>query len=173
MRSDYHLPDPARAPRCAHRPLPATQLLQRNLLVYGVGGLTGAVCWHQADRPAARRNAIFGTRIPPDRRLPLLTTDNRNETPVPNHRSGFLLLTLLTGVLYPLAITGVAQLVFPGGRHMGALSRATARLPAPMLSQRLHGRSPAFGDVLQPPDLTPYNGAASSGFLIRTDRTQP
>ena len=74
----------------------------------------------------------------------------------------FLLLTVLTGLLYPLLVTGLAQLLFP---HQAAGSVLTRDGHA--VGSRLIGQS--FSDpryFWSRPSATtpqPYNGAASTG----------
>jgi K+-transporting ATPase ATPase C chain len=74
----------------------------------------------------------------------------------------FLLLTLLTGFLYPLVVTGSAQLLFPG-RAAGSIVTRDGRA----VGSRLIGQS--FSDpkyFWSRPSATtpqPYNGAASTG----------
>jgi len=74
----------------------------------------------------------------------------------------FLLLTGLTGLLYPLVVTGVAQLLFPG-RAAGSLVTRDGRA----VGSRLIGQS--FNDpqyFWSRPSATtpqPYNGTASTG----------
>lgn len=73
-----------------------------------------------------------------------------------------LLFTLLTGVAYPLLVTGIAQAIFPAEAN-GSLVRADGRV----LGSRLVGQ--AFEDpryFAGRPSATgphPYNGAASTG----------
>jgi len=74
----------------------------------------------------------------------------------------FLLLTVLTGFLYPLVVTGVAQLLFPA-RAAGSIVSRDGRA----VGSRLIGQS--FGDARyfwsRPSATTPqpYNGTASGG----------
>jgi K+-transporting ATPase ATPase C chain len=73
-----------------------------------------------------------------------------------------LLFTLVTGVAYPLLVTGIAQAVFPAEAN-GSLVRADGRV----IGSRLVGQ--AFEDpsyFAGRPSATgphPYNGAASTG----------
>jgi potassium-transporting ATPase KdpC subunit len=74
----------------------------------------------------------------------------------------FSALTLLTGLIYPLAVTGVARLAFPAQAagslivHDGA-PQGSALIGQPFSDPRYFwGRPSATGPV-------PYNGAASSG----------
>jgi K+-transporting ATPase ATPase C chain len=73
-----------------------------------------------------------------------------------------LLMTLLTGVLYPLAITGIAQIVFPDKANGGLI-----RLNGNVVGSDLIGQS--FSDpkyFWSRPSATspfPYNSASSSG----------
>ena len=74
----------------------------------------------------------------------------------------FLLLAVITGLIYPLLITGVAQLLFPG-RAAGSLLMRDGRA----VGSRLIGQS--FSDpkyFWSRPSATtpqPYNGTASTG----------
>ena len=74
----------------------------------------------------------------------------------------FLLLTVLTGFIYPLVVTGVAQLLFPA-RAAGSIVTRDGHA----VGSRLIGQS--FGDpkyFWSRPSATtpqPYNGTASTG----------
>jgi K+-transporting ATPase ATPase C chain len=72
------------------------------------------------------------------------------------------LLTILTGVLYPLAVTGLAQLVFPGQANGSLLLKDGKPVGSALIGQPFDdpkyfwGRPSATGPF-------PYNAAASSG----------
>jgi K+-transporting ATPase ATPase C chain len=72
-----------------------------------------------------------------------------------------LALTLLTGVLYPLAVTGIAQVAFPRQAHGSLIVRGGRVLGSSLIGQAFS--SP--GDFWSRPSATTpaYNAMASSG----------
>jgi K+-transporting ATPase ATPase C chain len=76
------------------------------------------------------------------------------------------LMTLITGILYPLLVTGLAQGVFPRQAGGSLLARGQARGGVPMGSE-LIGQPFAdrgwFWGRLSATGLFPYNAAASTG----------
>jgi K+-transporting ATPase ATPase C chain len=73
-----------------------------------------------------------------------------------------LVMTLLTGVAYPLAITGIAQVVFPGKASGSLIQRDGETVGSPLIGQPFDdpkyfwSRPSATGPM-------PYNAASSSG----------
>jgi K+-transporting ATPase ATPase C chain len=74
----------------------------------------------------------------------------------------FLTLTVLTGVVYPLAVTGIAQLVFPRTANGSIVTVQDRPVGSELIGQQFSspgyfwGRPSATGPY-------PYNGAASGG----------
>lgn len=74
----------------------------------------------------------------------------------------FVLLTLLTGVIYPLLVTSIAQAVFPVQAHGSLLQRDGKTVGSALIGQSFAGPENFWGR----PSATgpaPYNAAASTG----------
>jgi potassium-transporting ATPase KdpC subunit len=73
----------------------------------------------------------------------------------------FLLLTLLTGIVYPLVVTGIAQLLFPHRAAGSLLTRDGHAIGSELIGQSFSDPRHFWG---RPSATTPqpYNGAASN-----------
>ena len=74
----------------------------------------------------------------------------------------FLMLTLLTGVAYPLLVTGIARVAFPA-QAGGSLIEREGRVVGSALLGQPFGSAKYFWSRPSATAPHPYNGAASSG----------
>lgn len=74
----------------------------------------------------------------------------------------FVLMTVVTGVLYPLAMTVLAQLVFPDQANGSLLSRDGATVGSALIGQQFE-QPQYFWGRLSATSPSPYHAAASSG----------
>ena len=74
----------------------------------------------------------------------------------------FLLLTLVTGVIYPLAVTGIAALAFPVQASGSVVTRDGRAVGSALLGQPYSGPQ-YFWSRPSATASVPYDGAASSG----------
>ncbi|MGB7539018.1 MAG: potassium-transporting ATPase subunit KdpC [Anaerolineales bacterium] len=72
------------------------------------------------------------------------------------------LLTLVTGVLYPLAVTGLAQLIFPNQSNGSLIVRNREVLGSELIGQSFDDPRYFWGRLSATAGF-PYNAAASSG----------
>jgi potassium-transporting ATPase KdpC subunit len=74
----------------------------------------------------------------------------------------FLALTVLTGVVYPLVVTGIAQLVFPGRAAGSIVTRQGHAVGSALIGQSFSDPGHFWG---RPSATTPqpYNGTGSTG----------
>jgi K+-transporting ATPase ATPase C chain len=74
----------------------------------------------------------------------------------------FITLSLLTGVLYPLFVTGLAQLIFPGQANGSLMIREGKPVGSELIGQPFDDPKYFWGRLSSTPDF-PYNAASSSG----------
>jgi K+-transporting ATPase ATPase C chain len=74
----------------------------------------------------------------------------------------FLLLTVVTGIVYPLLVTGVAQLAFPEKANGSLIRRGGGYAGSELIGQPFDDPKYFWGRLSATPDF-PYNSASSSG----------
>jgi potassium-transporting ATPase KdpC subunit len=74
----------------------------------------------------------------------------------------FLLLSLVTGIVYPLLVTGVAQMVFPEKANGSLILKEGGYAGSELIGQPFDDPKYFWGRLSATPDF-PYNSASSSG----------
>jgi K+-transporting ATPase ATPase C chain len=74
----------------------------------------------------------------------------------------FLALTILTGIVYPLLVTGVAQLILPGKANGSLIPGQRGYAGSELIGQPFDDPKYFWGRPSATPDF-PYNSASSSG----------
>jgi K+-transporting ATPase ATPase C chain len=97
---------------------------------------------------------------------PVVKSDFSSEetmfTMIRNSLMSLLVFTVLTGLIYPLAVTGLAQVIFPSQANGSVITKNGKAVGSALIGQQFEdpkyfwGRLSATGPY-------PYNGAASSG----------
>ncbi|MFK4111402.1 potassium-transporting ATPase subunit C [Streptomyces sp. NPDC002176] len=82
-----------------------------------------------------------------------------------------LVLTLVTGVLYPLAVTGVAQLLLPG-RANGSEVRVDGRVVGSSLIGQSYTLPLKKGQETPEPDLRWFQGRPAAGLGTNSENTR-
>jgi K+-transporting ATPase ATPase C chain len=73
-----------------------------------------------------------------------------------------LLFTLLTGLIYPLAVTGIAQVIFPQQANGSIITENNKAVGSSLLGQQFEDGKYFWGR-LSATSPYPYNGSSSSG----------
>jgi len=81
---------------------------------------------------------------------------------VRNSLMSLLLLTLFTGIIYPLVVTGIAQVIFPGQANGSIIMKDGTAVGSSLIGQQFDDPKYFWGR-LSATRPSPYNGAASSG----------
>jgi K+-transporting ATPase ATPase C chain len=74
----------------------------------------------------------------------------------------FIALSLLVGIIYPLLVTGVAQLIFPVQANGSLMAREGTPIGSELIGQPFDDPKYFWGRPSATPDF-PYNSASSSG----------
>ncbi|GAQ71393.1 potassium-transporting ATPase subunit C [Streptomyces turgidiscabies] len=82
-----------------------------------------------------------------------------------------LVLTLVTGVVYPLVVTGIAQGLFPG-RANGSDTKADGRVVGSSLIGQSYDLPPRKGQTTREPDLKWFQGRPANGLGVNTINTR-
>lgn len=82
-----------------------------------------------------------------------------------------LVLTLVTGVVYPLVVTGIAQGVFPGGAN-GSEITADGRVVGSSLIGQAYDLPPKKGQENPAPDLRWFQGRPRNGLGVNGVNTR-
>ncbi|MGW1669840.1 potassium-transporting ATPase subunit C [Streptomyces sp. NPDC002324] len=83
-----------------------------------------------------------------------------------------LALTLVTGVLYPLAVTGLAQALFPGTADGSEIKDHTGRVVGSSLIGQSYELPLEKGQKTPEPDLKWFQGRPANGLGVNTVNTQ-
>ncbi|HUJ17625.1 MAG TPA: potassium-transporting ATPase subunit C, partial [Nitrospirota bacterium] len=83
-------------------------------------------------------------------------------TIIRNSLMSLLLFTLLTGIIYPLAVTGIAQMIFPHQANGSVIMKNGKAVGSELLGQQFDDPKYFWGR-LSATTPYPYNGGSSSG----------
>ena len=83
-------------------------------------------------------------------------------TIIRNSLMSLLLFTLLTGIIYPLAVTGIAQVIFPHQANGSIITKNGKAVGSKLIGQQFEDPKYFWGRLSATAPY-PYNGASSSG----------
>jgi K+-transporting ATPase ATPase C chain len=83
-------------------------------------------------------------------------------TLIRNSLMSLLVFTILTGIIYPLAVTGIAQVIFPRQANGSILTENGKAVGSKLIGQQFEGPK-YFWERLSATTPYPYNGGASTG----------
>jgi K+-transporting ATPase ATPase C chain len=83
-------------------------------------------------------------------------------TMIRNTLMSLLLFTILTGIIYPLAVTGVAQVIFPRQANGSIITKDGKHVGSKLIGQQFDDPKYFWGR-LSATTPYPYNGGSSSG----------
>jgi potassium-transporting ATPase KdpC subunit len=83
-------------------------------------------------------------------------------TMIRNTLMSLLLFTILTGIIYPLAVTGIAQVIFPRQANGSIITKDGKAVGSELIGQQFDDPKYFWGR-LSATTPYPYNGASSSG----------
>ncbi|MGC1454094.1 MAG: potassium-transporting ATPase subunit KdpC [Nitrospirota bacterium] len=83
-------------------------------------------------------------------------------TMIRNSLMSLLIFTILTGIIYPLAVTGVAQVIFPRQANGSIISKNGKAIGSKLIGQQFDDPK-SFWGRLSATTPYPYNGGSSSG----------
>ncbi len=83
-------------------------------------------------------------------------------TIIRNSLMSLLLFTILTGIIYPLAVTGIAQVIFPRQANGSIITKSGKTVGSALIGQQFDDPKYFWGR-LSATSPYPYNGASSTG----------
>jgi len=83
-------------------------------------------------------------------------------TMIRNALMSLLLFTMLTGIIYPLAVTGIAQVIFPHQANGSIITKNGKAVGSKLIGQQFEDPKNFWGRISATTPY-PYNGGSSSG----------
>ena len=133
-----------------YRPLGAAALFRRSMLIYGAGGIVAPFSGDQGHRHVARRPS-FGLREETVMRAIRICAQ------------ATLVTLILTGLLYPLAMTGAAKVLFSGAAEGSLVRDARGQVVGSALIGQRFANPAYFQGRPSAAGANGYDAASSSG----------